>query len=136
MQTERRQLEQLSRAECVRLLGTATVGRFIFTIGGLPAVEPVTFIVDDRGIVFRTRDSSRLVATRTNTIVGFEVDQLDSTTHTGWSVTVVGEAYLLDETDASSYGSSSLRAWEDGPLSGSEIIVVRLGMVTGRRIVA
>ena len=36
-------LEELSRAECLRLLATATIGRISYTRQALPAMEPVNF---------------------------------------------------------------------------------------------
>ena len=39
-------LEQLDRLTCYALLAQASIGRLVFTLGALPAVEPVHFVLD------------------------------------------------------------------------------------------
>ena len=48
MEVDRNGLEVLDRAECLRLLGTASLGRIGLTSGALPTVLPVNFrLIDD-----------------------------------------------------------------------------------------
>jgi hypothetical protein len=54
MQPDGPVLEELSRADCLRLLATATIGRISYTRQALPAVEPVNFALHDGAIVIRT----------------------------------------------------------------------------------
>src|SRR3954454_19284755 len=53
-------LEVLSNEECIRLLSRVPVGRIVYTDRALPAVQPVTFVVDGWSIVIRTASRSRL----------------------------------------------------------------------------
>jgi len=46
---------RLGRAESLRLLATVPVGRLIFTIGALPAVRLMNFVLTDGLILMRTR---------------------------------------------------------------------------------
>lgn len=91
-------LAELDRAECMRLLGAAVVGRIVFTERALPAIRPVNFTLDHNEIIFRTAAGSALAATR-NSVVAFEIDEIDILTHTGWSVVVLGQAYEIVDID-------------------------------------
>ncbi|HEY2763503.1 MAG TPA: pyridoxamine 5'-phosphate oxidase family protein [Pseudonocardiaceae bacterium] len=92
-------LAELDRTECLRLLGTAVVGRIVFTEDALPAIRPVNFLLDGDEIVFRTGTGSTLAAATRHSVVAFEVDEIDTRTHTGWSVVVVGQAYEIADID-------------------------------------
>src|ERR1700678_1624472 len=63
-------LEQLSRAECLRLTGTVPVGRIVYTRQALPAVELVNFALADGDIVIRTSAEGKLAAATRGTVVG------------------------------------------------------------------
>ena len=67
-------LEALAREQCVELLDTASIGRVVFTDGGLPVVLPVTFVLDGDAVVFRTRAGSRLAGITSGSVLAFEVD--------------------------------------------------------------
>jgi hypothetical protein len=84
--------EQLPRGECIRLLGSVPVGRIVYTRQALPAVELVNFTLVDGDIVIRTDAEGKLAAATRGAVVAFEADSLDVDRHTGWSVTVVGQA--------------------------------------------
>ena len=90
---------ELDRTECLRLLGATAVGRIVFTEGALPAIRPVSFLLDGDDIVFRTATGSALAAATRHAVVAFEVDEIDTTTHTGWSVVVIGQAYEINDID-------------------------------------
>ncbi|NVI91726.1 pyridoxamine 5'-phosphate oxidase family protein [Actinomadura sp. BRA 177] len=86
-------LEILGRAECVALLRSAPVGRVVYTDQALPAIQPVTFVLDgDEAVVVRTAPGSKFDAALRGAIVAFEVDAFDPAARTGWSVTAVGQA--------------------------------------------
>lgn len=83
----------LTRTECLRLLATVSVGRFVFTTAGLPAVLPAGFILDQAVILARVTTTTCL-ARQDGAVVAFQADDIDPHTHAGWSVTAVGEAHL------------------------------------------
>lgn len=87
------ELTELGRPECLRLLADQQIGRVAFTAHALPAVHPVAYLLDDEEIVFRTAAGGTLAAAVRQAVVGFQVDQIDPTTRTGWTVLGVGEAY-------------------------------------------
>ena len=65
----------------------------VFTEGALPAAHPVTYLLDDEEVIFRIGGGSKLAAAARHHIVGFQADEIDPYTRTGWSVLGVGEAY-------------------------------------------
>ena len=77
MEVDRNGLEVLDRDECIRLLGTATLGRLAVTSGSLPTVFPVNFLLDDDRIVVSTSRGTKLDAAIQDAVVAFEVDDFD-----------------------------------------------------------
>ena len=91
-------LENLSREECLRLVGQVPVGRIVYTRQALPAVELVNFALHDGDIIIRTDASGKLAAATRGAVVAFEADSVNTAAHAAWSVTVVG--YSEAVTDA------------------------------------
>lgn len=82
-------LAVLEREECVRLLGNAQVGRLAVVDAGQPLVFPVNYAMASESPVFRSALGTK-VRCGVGRPVCFEVDGIDDTTHTGWSVLVIG----------------------------------------------
>jgi uncharacterized protein len=130
-----RRLLPLDRRACVDLLRGAEVGRLVFTSRALPEVFPVNFRLFEGGVVVRVADSSRAATGAVDTVVAFEVDQLDAATRTGWSVTVVGRSSeVLDAAERARIAALPLVAWAGG--ERDRFIRIPLDRVTGRRLVA
>lgn len=126
-------LELLEHAECLRLLGGASIGRVAFTADALPAVRPVNFVLCGNRIVFRTRPGSRLDAAMRNAIVAFEADDYDQVTHTGWCVTTVGQVSMVDDpVQAAELAGLAWLPWTVGARKHYASIVI--GAVAGHRI--
>jgi nitroimidazol reductase NimA-like FMN-containing flavoprotein (pyridoxamine 5'-phosphate oxidase superfamily) len=85
-------LRHLSREECVGLLARCQLGRVCVSIGALPAILPVNYVVWNGNIVFRTAAGTKLSAALIGAVVGFEVDDMSDDHARGWSVLVVGHA--------------------------------------------
>ncbi|WP_141576810.1 pyridoxamine 5'-phosphate oxidase family protein [Actinomadura sp. WMMA1423] len=120
----------LTRAECMRLMGTATVGRIVFTEQALPAVAPVGFVLDGGDVVIPVPRGSRLVAATRGAIVAFQADDLDASRRTGWSVTAIGRARVV--RDPGDGAHEALRPWTAG--TDAEFIRVSCQRVTGLRV--
>jgi uncharacterized protein len=128
-------LELLSESECLRLLGTCPVGRVAITMGGLPAVFPVNFALVAGDIVFRTGAGSKLNAALDKTIVGFEVDAIDSTYHRGWSVLAVGRAEEVTDAEVADGDGAvpvPVSPWAKG--DRHHLVRIRPEFLSGRRI--
>jgi hypothetical protein len=130
---EARELVELDRAECLRLLGTAVVGRVVFTESALPTAQPVSFLLDDEEVVFQTSGGSKLAVAGRNHVVAFEVDDLDPMARTGWSVVGVGEAYeVVDPDRLAELAGRIPPPWAAGRTG--HVISVPLQRLTGRRL--
>ena len=122
----------MSRGECLRLLGSVSVGRISFSDRALPAVVPVTFALDADRLVVRTAEDSRIARVVPGTVVAFEVDDVEPALHCGWSVTVLGRAASVQDPDEAARLRSLVVPWAPGPRD--HVITVPLTVVEGRRI--
>ena len=135
VELDRNGLEVLEREECIALLAGATVGRIAITSNALPVVLPVNFVLLDDRIVIRTGRGTKLDAATRNTVVAFEVDEIETVEQTGWSVLVTGVARELvapDEIDEIS--ASPPARWAPG--TDGRYIAISTDMISGRRILA
>jgi nitroimidazol reductase NimA-like FMN-containing flavoprotein (pyridoxamine 5'-phosphate oxidase superfamily) len=128
-----RNLELLSKEECLRLLHTQYLGRVAVRIGPAPSILPVIFAMLDDDVVFRTDPGTKLAAAAMQAIVAFEVDDADPTTRTGWSVLVVGPVEkVTDKTTLARIDTLGLELWVDH--GRNFVLRIRSRTVTGRRI--
>ena len=128
-------LGQLSRDECMRLMGSVPVGRIVYTRQALPAVELVNFALDDGDIMIRTDAGGKLAAATRGAVVAFEADGLDVTGHAGWSVTVIGHATAVtDREEIGRLEQLPLTSWAPG--KRDHFIRISSSIVNGRRIEA
>jgi nitroimidazol reductase NimA-like FMN-containing flavoprotein (pyridoxamine 5'-phosphate oxidase superfamily) len=126
-------LVELSRADCLRLLATGAIGRVVFTDRALPAAHPVTYLLDQEEIVFRTASGAKVAAASLRNIVAFQVDQIDVDTHRGWSVLGIGEAHEVTDPERLVALAPRLpQPWSSGAANG-HIIGIPLQRLTGRQ---
>jgi len=134
MDVDRNGLQILDRDECVTLLGGGSVGRIAITANALPVILPVNYVLLDDRIVVRTGRGTKLDAATRNTVVAFEVDDLDFRDGTGWSVLVTGVAHELTAPEQIAQANASPPArWAPGP--DGRYIAISVDMISGRRIV-
>jgi len=111
---EDRAHEALGRDECLRLLGSAGIGRLAYTQAALPAIRPVSFLLRGADVLIPVRIGSPLADAVRGAVVAFQTDFYDGAARTGWSVTIVGAS----------------RVWRR---PGRCLIAIRLGQVEGWR---
>jgi len=135
VEIDRNGLEILDRAECLRLLGSARLGRVAITYGALPTILPINFRLVDERILFRTDVGTKLDAATSNAVVAFEADDMDPLWHTGWSVVVTGLAReVTDPTVRAGLEDADIPYW--APMAaGNRIVEISTEMISGRRIV-
>ncbi len=92
MEIDREGFEVLDRAECLRLLGGAAVGRIAGTSGALPVVLPLRYALDGDSIVFEAEPGGTIDFVTSGSVVAFEVDNLHERGHSSWTVMVTGVA--------------------------------------------
>ncbi|MFE9255333.1 pyridoxamine 5'-phosphate oxidase family protein [Streptomyces sp. NPDC006879] len=97
-----RRMRQLDRAEALRLLGTVSLGRIVFTERALPAVRPVSHLLDGEDIIVPIQDAGILTSLTApaevpGVVVAYQADAIDPVSHLGWSVVVTGFAEQIEE---------------------------------------
>ncbi len=85
-------LEPIDEEECWRRLAEHRIGRLAVEVGSQPDIFPVNYILEDRQIVVRTAEGTKLAAALMGQLVAFEIDEIDDDAREGWSVVVHGTA--------------------------------------------
>ncbi|MFI1069030.1 pyridoxamine 5'-phosphate oxidase family protein [Streptomyces puniciscabiei] len=128
----------LDPAEALRLLGSVSLGRIVFTRQALPTVRPVNHALDSGDIVIRTHEGAALMshaeeADGTGVVVAYEADSIDPDTHLGWSVVVTGYAQLVTDPVELDRIRELLQPW--APIEGMDQAVrIRPELVAGVRL--
>ncbi len=127
-------MDVLSEDECLGLLASHHFGRIGVVVDRQPVILPVNYVFDDWRIAIRTDPGTKLSAAAQGR-VAFEVDAIDESSRTGWSVLVTGVGY--DVTDALDETSAEVRAfpvdtWAPG--QKARWIRIELEGISGRRI--
>jgi hypothetical protein len=97
-------IAKLAAPACWQLLGDEEIGRLAVSVDRYPEIFPVNYVVDERTVIFRTAEGTKLVATVMSPSVAFEVDGYDAEAGEAWSVVIKGHAReipmhdLLDDT--------------------------------------
>ncbi|WP_179081896.1 pyridoxamine 5'-phosphate oxidase family protein [Streptomyces rectiverticillatus] len=150
---------ELSRAESLRLLGSVSLGRVVFTRRALPAIRPVNHVVDGGNVVIRTHEGAALAGLAAppeqtgigsrgraagrpgrgeggdagqGVVVAYEADAIDPETHLGWSVVVTGYCTLVTDPDELARYEALLEPWWDERMDCA--VRIRPSLVTGVRL--
>lgn len=126
------QMEILDESECLRLLGSAQVGRLGIAIMNVPDIFPVNFLVDEGTVVFRTAEGTKFAAAVLGTAVAFEVDGYDPDAGEAWSVVVKGQAVEIEDMyELFDVEELPLFPWHKSPKS--RFVRIQSTEITGRR---
>jgi len=87
--------EDLTVTECRARLDSREVGRIGWNAGSGPMILPISYTCVNDLLVFRTSPFGMLSELLRPTPVVLEIDDLDVTRHTGWSVVVRGHAEAI-----------------------------------------
>ena len=130
-----KRVDRLTTAQCRELLDRHHFGRlgFIDSVGVLPSIIPVNYLLDEDKVVIRTDAGSKLNAALRGAPVAFEVDSVDETHEVGWSVVVRGRAEeVTDEDKLAELRHTPLLAWHPAPKA--RYVRINASQVSGRRI--
>ncbi len=116
--------------ECWDLMAGVTLGRLVTSVDGQPEIFPVNYAVQNRTVLFRTAEGTKLVSTAINNHVLFEVD--DHNVAEGWSVIVKGRARSL-RTDEQIQEAERAQLLPWTSTEKTHYVRVMPEMVTGRR---
>jgi nitroimidazol reductase NimA-like FMN-containing flavoprotein (pyridoxamine 5'-phosphate oxidase superfamily) len=125
-------LRDLAAQECLDLLGTRSVGRLAFVDDEGPVALPVSFRWADGAVLLAISAHGSIGRHVRDRVVGFEVDELDTVTRSGWSVLVRGTAAFVDVEDLPVRPEARPHPWPEGVRSLYVRVVPR--SVSGRRL--
>jgi nitroimidazol reductase NimA-like FMN-containing flavoprotein (pyridoxamine 5'-phosphate oxidase superfamily) len=131
--TDRHGLEVIGLEECLKLLAGLPYGRLAYLDAGAPSIVPVNHLVDGPNVVIRSLDGGKLGAAIFERPVAFEVDDLDFSTRTGWSVVVRGRAEIVEPEDADGY-EKWLDSWAVRDGARTTWVRIVADEVSGRRL--
>jgi uncharacterized protein len=90
---------ELDREQCLDLLAGGGFGRVVGTDSAMPAVYPISYVLDGQEVIFQTEAGSSLAGTAGD-VVAFQADQFDSVSGIGWTVLGIGKPYQLPANPA------------------------------------
>ena len=99
-----------------------------------PHIVPVNYAVVDDAILFRTSPYSLVATQGVDTVIAFEVDDVNLESHHAWSVVVRGTSEAVTDPTVLAHIQT---VWEPRPwAAGSRNLVVRLPWedLTGRKL--
>jgi len=132
IEIDRAGLEILDRTECLRLLGQSERGRIAVTIGALPVILPVRFVLDVGRVILCVGEGTVLERATDDNVVSLQTDGVDPMSGAEWSVSVIGVArHLTSADDVAASARLPLPRWS------SELtpcfVAVSADQVSGRR---
>jgi len=125
-------MEILDDDACWELLESQPVGRLAVAIAGEVDIFPLNYLVNDRTIVFKTAQGSKLAAIAANARVSFEIDGYSPESGDAWSVVVKGLAHELQRT-AQIYAAQDLPLFPWNASPKDFFVRVTPRTLTGRR---
>ena len=127
--------EILSYDDCVAHLKSGSVGRLAWIRADSPVVVPVNYAWDGEAIVMRSDPGAKLDEV-THAEAAFQIDEIDKSTRSGWSVLAVGRPVQADPDNwsptARPAGELGLETWVPGSKDHWIRLVPR--NVSGRRL--
>jgi Pyridoxamine 5'-phosphate oxidase len=137
MTGELRRVEELSPQECLRLLGSISLGRIVFTARALPAVRLASHLVDGGHLILRADRDAVITSdhrAEVGTVVAYQADAIDPVEHVGWSATVVGVARQVTDPQAAAAYRLALPHWAGH--HDDQVIAIQADLVSGFRLAA
>lgn len=125
----------LTESECWRLMARADVGRLAVCGPGGPDIFPVNFVADNRTVLIRTAEGTKLAAVSVNPQVAFEVDGFDPVAGQAWSVVIRGAARVLERLNEI-YAAQELPLVPWDPAPKPIFIRIEPESISGRRFSA
>lgn len=130
------EMGELTREQCLKLLATHNIGRLAVVLSnGAPVIRPVNYVFDaaSQSVVFRTGRGSKFHALLHAAKAAFEIDGVEHSTRTGWSVVIQGVTTEVDgPMDLQRLNALGLQPWAPG--AKPHWVRIRARTVSGRRI--
>ncbi len=127
--TDHSPVRALNEDDCWAMLHDNEFGRLAFHLADEVHIVPINYAIDDdRHLVFRTAEGSKLLGLTMNADVAFEIDEFTDDKAT--SVVVRGRAHKLEGARARATDQLSLRPWV--PTAKFNVVQIEVDEVTGR----
>lgn len=128
---DHRGLRILDLETCLARIASQPVGRIaMFDRGGV-VILPVNHVLDGMTIGFRTTVGTKLFHAVHGSQVGFEVDSVESTSRTGWSVLVQGTAAIASDVESARLNDLASAPWVSGE---QRWVVIHAHEISGREL--
>jgi nitroimidazol reductase NimA-like FMN-containing flavoprotein (pyridoxamine 5'-phosphate oxidase superfamily) len=130
-------LSDLSYEECLARLARGRVGRLAVVVDHYPQIFVVNYRLDDFIIVFRTNSGTKLDGANHRN-VGFQVDDIDESRRSGWSVLIQGMAEDVTDriADTTTERSRDLEVRPWAPGDKPRLVRIIPAHITGRELTA
>jgi nitroimidazol reductase NimA-like FMN-containing flavoprotein (pyridoxamine 5'-phosphate oxidase superfamily) len=131
-------LVELEREDCLRFLAATKLGRLAVSPPDWrspPVIRPVNYVFDpsSQSIVFRSARGSKFTALVLSGQAAFEIDGIEPSDETGWSVIVQGATEeITSVAELERLEQLGLRPWAPG--DKPHWVRIRTNVVSGRRI--
>ncbi len=128
-------ITNLAEKECWDLLRSHEFGRLAFHLAEQVHITPLNYAVDhdtatdERSLLFRTAEGSKLLGVVMNGDCAFEIDDYDD--EHAWSVIVRGVARKLEEDEEHRAENVPLRPWVG--TNKANVVEITVTEVSGRR---
>jgi nitroimidazol reductase NimA-like FMN-containing flavoprotein (pyridoxamine 5'-phosphate oxidase superfamily) len=127
-------LSDITEDECWALVEQSAVGRVAWSEADGPIVLPLNYVVHDGALWLRTSAHSSAAHEIDDDRVAILIDDLDPTTHVGWSVQIRGAARVHYHQSEVPEAVQGLTTWAEGPRP--LWIKVEPTSIYGKRLVA
>jgi uncharacterized protein len=127
-------VQSMTRSECLAYLAGARMGRVGLTVGALPVIWPVRFVLAAGDVVFRAPPSSQLRAAAADAVVVFQADHHGEDTGIGWSVQAQGLCReVIHPAEIEVLRELPLPSWHTSP-PGDSFLRLPLTRLTGKQV--
>ena len=127
---EHNPITSLTDSECWEMLHAQEFGRLAFHLLDEVHIVPLNYAVDqDRRIIFRTAEGSKLLGLTINDDVAFEIDEFSEDLAT--SVVLRGRARHLEGHEADATDQLPLRPWVN--TAKYSVVAIEVDEINGRR---
>lgn len=126
-------IRDLDAEECLELLENHPGGRIAFGDDRGPTMLPVNYAMDGRDVLISTSAYGNLARWAVGRPVSFEIDDIDPSSESGWSVIVRGRAEQAEYLDLPVDPAGRPYPWAEG--TRTFLIRIRTATITGRRLI-
>lgn len=125
---------ELSQDQCWELLRANSTGRFGFVHEGRVMILPVSYLVDQQSIYFRTSADGTISESVPSHESSFQIDDARADRSEGWSVLVSGPCSRVEDQDLLTrlWGKVMAEPWGGG--ARNLFIRIQAYTVTGRHV--